>query len=229
MTITTEKLFKTYKQGASSVTAVRNVTLEIPEHKLTVITGTSGCGKTTLLNMLGGLMPPTVGKVLYDGADFYKYDTLKRNRIRREKTGCVFQNYSLIPMMTAMENICVPAMLCGRKPDTDYIGELCEELGISSRLNHLPGEMSGGEQQRTALARALSHRPEVLFADEPTGNLDKSSAEGLLKMLRRLQKKYSLTIVMVTHDLSIAETADVRLNMSDGFIDINSRYVFEGV
>jgi len=224
--ITTDKLFKTYKQGAASVTAVRNVTLSIPEKKLTAITGTSGCGKTSLLNMLGGLVLPTSGKVYCDGTDLYRLPTIKRNEIRRSKFGYVFQNYSLIPMMTALENICVPSLLNSAKPDMEYIRELCDILRISERLDHLPSEMSGGEQQRASLARALSHRPEVLLADEPTGSLDKTSAETLLGLLLDVQRKYELTIVMVTHDANIASQADYKLEMNDGFIDVKSQYAY---
>jgi len=218
MTLHTKSIFKTYKQGDSTITAVKNVTVNIAEGKFTAITGTSGCGKTTLLSILGGLIFPTTGEVLIDNNNYYKLSSEQQAKIRRDKFGFVFQNYSLIPIMTALENISVPSLLNKTKPDMDYIKELCTQLRIDQRLNHLPSEMSGGEQQRTALARALSHRPEILFADEPTGNLDHDSAETLITMLRNLQKRYGFTIVMVTHDDRIATAADMHLNMESGAI-----------
>ncbi len=219
MEMHTFNISKTYKQGDTLIPAVSNVNIKIAENKFTVITGASGCGKTTLLSILGGQLVPSGGNLYIDSLDYYGLSVSKQAEIRRSKFGFVFQNYSLIPIMTALENICVPSLLNKVKPDMDYINELCGDLNITHRMNHIPSEMSGGEQHRTALARAISHRPKILLADEPTGNLDRNSADTLIEMLRQIQKKYQLTIVMVTHDMNIASNADIHLHMNDGKID----------
>lgn len=218
MKITASSLSKVYIQGEKHILALNNISLTIAEGKFTAIVGPSGCGKSTLLRALAAIEEPSEGVVFYDSQDIYKLSDRERAVLRRRKIGIVFQDYSLLPTFTALENICTPALMDNKKPDMNYINGVCETLGISDRFHHIPSEMSGGEQQRVAVARALVNNPAILFADEPTGNLDKSSANALLELLLITQKEYNQTLLMVTHDLDIAARADITIPMDNGVI-----------
>lgn len=218
MKITASSLSKVYIQGEKHILALNNISLTISEGKFTAIVGPSGCGKSTLLRALAAIEEPSEGAVFYDSQDIYKLSDRERAVLRRRKIGIVFQDYSLLPTFTALENICTPALMDNKKPDMNYINGVCETLGISDRFHHIPSEMSGGEQQRVAVARALVNNPAILFADEPTGNLDKSSANALLELLLITQKEYNQTLLMVTHDLDIAARADITIPMDNGVI-----------
>ncbi|MBQ4573961.1 MAG: ABC transporter ATP-binding protein [Clostridia bacterium] len=216
MKIEAKNLSKIYIQGDKEIEALKDVTLSIEEGKFTAVIGPSGSGKSTLLRALAALEAPTSGSVIYDGRDIYAMSEGERAALRRRSIGTVYQDYSLLPTLTALENICTPCLMDGKKPDADYVLSLCKTLGIFDRVHHLPGEMSGGEQQRTAVARALVNRPSILFADEPTGNLDKTTAAELLELLLVAKAEYKQTLLMVTHDPDIAAMADVVIRMENG-------------
>ena len=215
----TENLSRTFLQGEREIHAVHNVSLEFESEKFYAITGPSGCGKTTLLHLLGALDQPTHGDVKYNGN--YMYKSMSENMradLRLNNIGFIFQNYNLISVMTAYENIITPCLASGKAVDQKYLSELCKKLGINDRLNHIPSELSGGEQQRVATARALIMHPSIILADEPTGNLDKDSAVNLLDLIFTLQLQYKKTIIMVTHDMNIASRADIHIKMDAGQI-----------
>ncbi len=218
MKIQAESLTKIYIQGEKRIHALNGINVSIAENRFTAIVGPSGCGKSTFLRTLSALEKPTGGTVSYDGQDIYKLSEKQRAELRRRKIGVVYQDYSLLPTMTALENICTPSLMDGRKPDLDYILSLAKTLGIGDRLHHIPSEMSGGEQQRVSVARALVNRPAIIFADEPTGNLDKNSACELLELLLLTKKEYDQTLLMVTHDPDIAAHADIVIRMDNGTI-----------
>ncbi len=218
MKIQTIELTKVYTQGDKKIYALHNINIEIFQNKFTAITGASGSGKSTLLRAIGALEKPSLGEVLFDDEDIYKFTSAKRAKLRRKKLGFVFQDYGLLPTLTALENIYTPVLMDNQKPDKDYISNLCDTLGISDRIHHIPSEMSGGEQQRVSVARALANRPEIIFADEPTGNLDKKSASDLLELLLLTKEKFNQTLLIVTHDPKIAEYADIILRMDNGEI-----------
>lgn len=212
----TEGLKKYYGQGAGLVKALDGIDLEIEKGKFTMIVGTSGSGKTTFLNLLGGQDRPTEGRIWVEGT---RIDTLKESRLavyRRNKVGFVYQNFNLIPMLTVEENILFPLELGNERPDRAFFEELVETLGLGDRLSALPGELSGGQRQQTAIARALIARPALVLADEPTGNLDTKSGQNVLGLLKMMNRKYRQTIVMITHDLDIAQTADRIVRIEDG-------------
>lgn len=212
----TEGLKKYYGQGAGLVKALDGIDLEIEKGKFTMIVGTSGSGKTTFLNLLGGQDRPTEGRIWVEGT---RIDTLKESRLavyRRNKVGFVYQNYNLIPMLTVEENILFPLEMGNERPDRAFFEELVETLGLGDRLSALPGELSGGQRQQTAIARALIARPALVLADEPTGNLDTKSGQNVLGLLKMMNRKYRQTIVMITHDLDIAQTADRIVRIEDG-------------
>lgn len=218
MKIEATSLTKIYIQGEKQIYALNNIDVSIAENKFTAIVGPSGCGKSTFLRVLSALEKPSDGTVLYDNQDIYKLSEKKRAELRRQKIGVVYQDYSLLPTMTALENICTPALMDGKKPDLEYIVGLAKTLGIDDRLHHIPSEMSGGEQQRVSVARALVNKPAIIFADEPTGNLDKNSARELLDLLLLTKKEYNQTLLMVTHDPDIAAHADIVIRMDNGMI-----------
>ncbi|MBE6723583.1 MAG: ABC transporter ATP-binding protein [Ruminococcaceae bacterium] len=218
MNIQAESLTKIYIQGEKRIYALNELSVSIAENKFTAIVGPSGCGKSTFLRALSALEKPTGGTVSYDGQDIYKLSEKKRAELRRRKIGVVYQDYSLLPTLTALENICTPSLMDGRKPDLEYIAGLAKTLGIEDRLHHIPSEMSGGEQQRVSVARALVNRPAIIFADEPTGNLDKNSARELLELLLLTKKEFDQTLLMVTHDPDIAAHADIVIRMDNGRI-----------
>lgn len=188
-----------------------------------VISGPSGSGKSTLLHVLGGLEYPTSGQVFYQGEDLYKYNDNQLSILRRRRFGFVFQAYNLVQELTAMENILLPVMLDKKQPDEAYLDQVINILSIRDRLEHLPGALSGGQQQRVAIARALANKPAILFADEPTGNLDGQSGREVLSLMRYVGHELGVTLILVTHDLNIAEQAERVISLTDGFIAKDSK------
>jgi putative ABC transport system ATP-binding protein len=209
---------KVYGAGATAVKALRGVTVAFPSSTFTAIMGPSGSGKSTLLNCLAGLDDVTSGKIYVGGTDVTALDEKDRTLLRRDKIGFVFQSYNLVPTLTAAENIALPATLARRDPDDSWFNTVVGVLGLHDRLNHRPSELSGGQQQRVAAARALAGRPDIVFADEPTGNLDSRRGAELLDFMRRAVKEFSQTIVMVTHDPIAASYSDRVVFLADGLI-----------
>jgi putative ABC transport system ATP-binding protein len=207
-----------YGEGDTAVTALNDVSVEIERGKLTAVMGPSGSGKSTLMHILAGLDRPTEGSVLIDGIDITQLGDDALTRLRRDKIGFVFQFFNLLPMLTARENILLPMSIAGREPDPQWFDTVIDETGLRDRLTHRPAELSGGQQQRVAIARALLSRPAVLFADEPTGNLDSTASDEILQLLRRSVDSVGQTVVMVTHDPIAAAIADRILFLSDGRI-----------
>lgn len=217
MILRAEKLTKEYEQGEKRIRAVQNATFSVEEGEFVAIVGTSGSGKSTLLSMLGGLEKPTSGEVLLDGENLYAASDNRLSEIRNRQIGFVFQNYALLPVLTLRENIMIPQLIAGGGSKS-YMEELFDLLGLRDRLDHLPSEASGGQQQRAAVARALVNQPKILLADEPTGNLDKQSAKELMDLLMETRKKLNQTILLVTHDPEIAARADRVLTMDGGVL-----------
>lgn len=215
-------LSKIYQTGESAVYALNDVTLSLEEGSFVAITGPSGSGKSTLLHLLSGLDKPTHGTVTYRDKDLYKYNDNQLSVLRRRRFGFVFQSYNLVKELTGYENMLLPVMLDGKKPDEAYLNRIIEILGIGDRLSHLPGAMSGGQQQRFSIARALANKPAVLFADEPTGNLDGKAGREVLTLLRTVSHELGITLVLVTHDMKVAEQADRIIQLSDGQIAADS-------
>jgi putative ABC transport system ATP-binding protein len=213
-----ESLSKIYNAGEGKVAALDNASLAFEKGAFTAITGPSGSGKSTLLHLLGGLDTPTSGKVYYQDTDLYKYRDNQLSVLRRRRFGFVFQSYNLVRELTAWENILLPVMLDHRKCDQAYLDNIIEILGVGDRLSHLPGAMSGGQQQRVCIARALANKPSILFADEPTGNLDGKSGREVLALLKRLSYELGITLILVTHDQSVAEQAGRIIELRDGHI-----------
>jgi putative ABC transport system ATP-binding protein len=207
---------KIYGTGAAEVRALDKISADFTAGMFTAIMGPSGSGKSTLLHCLAGLDRLTEGQVLIRDVDLSSLDDKALTLLRRDRIGFVFQAFNLIPTLTAQENVVLPLSLGGRKPDRDWLEELTRSLGIADRLGHRPAELSGGQQQRVATARALVTRPELIFADEPTGNLDSRSATELLAQIRRAVDEYDQTVVMVTHDPRAAAYADRVLFLADG-------------
>jgi putative ABC transport system ATP-binding protein len=209
---------KCYGEGDARVDALRGVSLEIEEARLTAIMGPSGSGKSTLMHILAGLDRPTSGSVVLDGAEITALGDTQLTKLRREKIGFVFQFFNLLPMLTAEENVLLPLAIAGKKPDEAWLESLLQTVGIAQRRTHRPAQLSGGQQQRVAVARALVSRPSVLFADEPTGNLDSATSDEVLRLLRASVDELGQTIVMVTHDPHAAALADRILFIADGRI-----------
>ena len=218
MSISVEALTKIYGSDDTKVKALDGITTTFENGEFCAVIGASGSGKTTLLHLIGGLDSPTSGTVKYDDTDIYSLNDMRLSEIRRKKCGFVFQFFNLIPELTARENIVLPILLDNGKVDDNYIGELSEMLGISDRLSHFPSQMSGGQQQRTAIARAMANDPEILLCDEPTGNLDEKSGEAVIELLRETQRKFGKTVIIITHDNKIASHADRIIRISDGRI-----------
>ena len=218
MKIEAKELSKIYGEGESLVTALDRVSLQIMPGDFISITGPSGSGKSTLLHLLSGLDQPTSGRLTYDGQDIYSLSDRERSALRRRIIGFVFQQFHLLPVLTARENILMPLLLDKRQPDEAYLEQLTQLLGIGSRLNHLPHELSGGQQQRVAIARALIAQPDVIFADEPTGNLDSRSGGEVMEMLRAVHEKMGKTLVIITHDNRVAGMADRQFSIVDGVL-----------
>ncbi len=211
-------LNRTFGEGEATVRALVDVSVDFPEGGFTAIMGPSGSGKSTLLHLLAGLDRPTSGTVAVAGTDLSGLDDGELTRLRRDKLGFIFQGFNLVPVLTAEENILLPITLAGEQPDRAWFEQLVSTVRIGDRLSHRPSELSGGQQQRVAVARALIHRPAVVFADEPTGNLDSTASAEVLALLRRAADEFGQTIVMVTHDAHAASYADRLVVMGDGRI-----------
>lgn len=209
-------LTKEYLSGDGIIKAIDGIDLSFEEGEFTAITGASGSGKSTLLHNLSSLENPNAGEVIYNGESLKKYSDNQLSILRRRRFGFVFQAYNLVQELTGMENILLPVMLDHKKPDEAYIGQLIDALGIEDRLSHLPSAMSGGQQQRIAIARALANKPAILFADEPTGNLDRKSGAEVLSLLKYVSRENGVTLILVTHDQHVAEQADRVLTLEDG-------------
>jgi putative ABC transport system ATP-binding protein len=207
-----------YGEGDTAVDALRGVSVDIDQGRLTAVLGPSGSGKSTLMHILAGLDQPTSGDVHVAGEDVTRMDDTELTRLRRDHIGFIFQFFNLLPMLTAAENIVLPLKLAGAKPDPQWLAELVATVGLSDRLGHRPSELSGGQQQRVAVARALVSRPSVMFADEPTGNLDSTTSGEILGLLRDSVDQLGQTTVMVTHDAHAAAIADRVLFLADGDI-----------
>lgn len=218
MKIEAKELSKIYGRGESQVIALDRVSFRIMPGEFLSIMGPSGSGKSTLLHLLSGLDEPTSGCLTYDGKDIYRLSDRERSIFRRRSIGFVFQQFHLLPVLTARENILMPLLLDRKQPDEAYVQQLSQMLRIDDRLSHLPHELSGGQQQRVAIARALIAEPEVIFADEPTGNLDSRSGGEVMEMLRAIHEKMGKTLVVITHDHRVAKMADRRLSMVDGVL-----------
>jgi putative ABC transport system ATP-binding protein len=214
--VSTADLRRTYGEGETAVHALAGVTLSFPAAQFTAIMGPSGSGKSTLMHLLAGLDRPTSGSVVIDGQELAGLDDAGLTRLRRDRLGFVFQAFNLVPVLTALENITLPLTLAGKKPDQAWLDKLIETVGLQDRLTHRPAELSGGQQQRVAVARALVHRPAVLFADEPTGNLDSHSSEEVLGLLRQAVDEFGQTVIMVTHEATAAAVADRLVVLNDG-------------
>jgi putative ABC transport system ATP-binding protein len=218
MAVSARDVTKRYGSGGAAVDALRGVSVDFPRGQFAAVMGPSGSGKSTLMNVLAGLDRPTSGTVTIDGTEITGLKDKPLTLLRREKVGFVFQFFNLLPMLTAEENLELPLAIAGRKVDPEWERSLVDAVGLSDRRRHRPAELSGGQQQRVALARGLISRPAVLFADEPTGNLDSSTSGEMLRLLRRSVDEYGQTIVMVTHDGRAAAFADRVLFLRDGLI-----------
>ena len=218
MKMEANELSKIYGEGENRVTALDRASFQIMPGDFISITGPSGSGKSTLLHLLSGLDQPTSGRLTYDGQDIYSLSDRERSALRRRSIGFVFQQFHLLPVLTAQENILMPLLLDKKQPDEAYLEQLTQLLGIGSRLTHLPHELSGGQQQRVAIARALIAQPDVIFADEPTGNLDSRSGGEVMEMLSAIHEKMGKTLVIITHDNRMAGMADRRFSIVDGIL-----------
>jgi putative ABC transport system ATP-binding protein len=216
--VSTTELRRVYGEGETAVHALRGVTVAFPAGQFAAIMGPSGSGKSTLMHLLAGLDRPTSGSVVVDGQELAGLDDGALTKLRRNRLGFVFQAFNLVPVLSAEENILLPLTLAGRKPDREWWDTLIDAVGLRDRLTHRPAELSGGQQQRVAVARALVHRPAVVFADEPTGNLDSHSSEEVLALLRQAVDDFGQTVVMVTHDAQAAAVADRIVVLRDGEI-----------
>lgn len=213
-----KNLNKIYGKGEVEVKALNNINLEINEGEFVAIVGASGSGKSTLLHLLGGVDKPSSGEVILNGTNMYSLKERELSILRRRKIGFVFQFFNLIPVLTAEENIEMPALLDGGKMDKEYKAELLKILGLEERKKHHPAQLSGGQQQRVSIGRALANKPSLILADEPTGNLDSKNSKEILELLKYSAKKYHQTLILITHDLSIAKEADRVITIADGEI-----------
>lgn len=213
-----KSISKTYGRGETAVYALKDISFSVPKGEFVAIVGESGSGKTTLLNMIGGLDTPTFGKVFIDGKDIFSMKDSSLTIFRRRNIGFIFQSFNLIPELNVEQNIIFPILLDYQKPDKKYLEELLTVLNLKERRHHLPSQLSGGQQQRVAIGRALITRPSLILADEPTGNLDTQNSSEVITLLKEATRKYEQTIVMITHNRSIAQTADWILQVSDGIL-----------
>ncbi len=213
-----ENLSKHYGRNENLVKALDNVSFTVDKGEFVAIVGPSGSGKSTLLHILGGVDRPTSGKVFIDGTDIYSLNEDNLAIFRRRQVGLIYQFYNLIPVLTVEENITLPLLLDGRKLNREYLNELTGTLGLTDRLKHLPNELSGGQQQRVSIGRALINSPALVLADEPTGNLDRKNSEEIVELLKYSNRKYRQTLIVITHDESIALKADRILSIEDGRI-----------
>ncbi len=212
------KICKTYGSGENAVQALKNVSFCVPRGEYVAIVGESGSGKSTLLNMIGALDTPTSGRVRIGGNDVFSMNDRSLTIFRRRNIGFIFQAFNLIPELSVEQNIIFPVLLDYQKPDRGYLEELLAVLNLKQRRDHLPGQLSGGQQQRVAIGRALITRPSLILADEPTGNLDTQNSSEVIALLKEASRKYEQTIIMITHNRSIAQTADRVLQVSDGVL-----------
>ena len=213
-----ENLKRVYGTGASKVVELDNVSFTVEKGEFVSIVGASGSGKSTLLHLIGGVDRPTSGKVFINDEDIYKLNNDDLAIFRRRQIGLIYQFYNLIPILNVIENISLPLELDGRKPDKKDLNEMLELLGLENRKSHLPSQLSGGEQQRVSIGRALITRPSLILADEPTGNLDSKASEEIVSLLKKTNKKYNQTIIMITHNLEIAKMTDRIITIEDGRI-----------
>jgi putative ABC transport system ATP-binding protein len=216
--VTASELTRRYGEGESAVDALRGVSLDIPRGQFSAVMGPSGSGKSTLMHILAGLDTPTSGRVTIEGQEITSMDDGELTLLRRKHIGFIFQFFNLLPMLTAEENVTLPLSLAGEKPDRGWVDELMSKVGLADRRHHRPSELSGGQQQRVAIARSIITRPTVLFADEPTGNLDSQTSGEILDLLRESVDSYGQTTVMVTHDAGAAATSDRILFLADGLL-----------
>jgi putative ABC transport system ATP-binding protein len=216
--VTATNVARRYGHGEAAVHALRGVSLELPAGGFTAIMGPSGSGKSTLMHILAGLDRPDEGSVILDGQELVGLDEKRLTALRRDKVGFIFQSFNLVPVLNAEENITLPLAIAGRDPDRAWLDTLIDAVGLRERLTHRPAELSGGQQQRVAVARALASRPAVVFADEPTGNLDSRTSAEVLELLRRSVDEFGQTMVMVTHEQHAAGYADRVVTLTDGSI-----------
>jgi putative ABC transport system ATP-binding protein len=216
--VTANDVRRRYGEGAAAVDALAGVSVSFERGRFGAIMGPSGSGKSTLMHILAGLDRPTSGSVVLDGVEITALEDGDLTRLRRDKLGFIFQFFNLLPVLTAEENIVLPLSIAGERPDPEWLRRLVETVGLSDRLTHRPAELSGGQQQRVAVARALVSKPAVVFADEPTGNLDSKSSEEVLRMLRHSVDELEQTVVMVTHDPEAAAYADRLIVLRDGLV-----------
>jgi putative ABC transport system ATP-binding protein len=221
--VSTEELWKTYGSGPTRVDALKGAEFSVEEGEFVAVVGPSGSGKSTLLHLLGGLDTPTSGRVMVDGVDLYEMNEKRRALFRRRQVGFVFQFYNLIPVLTAEENISLPLLLDDRPVDSDRLEELIETLGLLDRRDHMPNELSGGQQQRVSIGRALVASPTIILADEPTGNLDRTTGREILDLLRLSVRTFSQTLIMITHDMEAASEADRIVRIEDGVLHAEVR------
>lgn len=219
------ELEKTYTSGSKELTVLSDISFDIEKGSIFSIIGPSGSGKTTLLGLCAGLDHPSHGSIALCGSDLQDLDEDERALLRNKEVGFIFQNFQLLPTLTALENVIVPLELQGEKNATKFGLELLEKVGLSDRVHHYPSQLSGGEQQRVALARAFSNKPSILFADEPTGNLDEETGEKVIQLLFQLNKEAGTTLVMITHDLELANRTQQILRLKGGKIMSNEKTV----
>lgn len=216
-------LWKVYGKGETKVDALKDVSFDVEQGEFVAIVGPSGSGKSTLMHILGGVDVPTSGEVNISGTDISKLDETKLAIFRRRQIGLIYQFYNLIPILNVEENMTLPILLDGKKPDKKLLADLVEKLGLSKRLSHLPNQLSGGQQQRVSIGRALMNHPALLLADEPTGNLDSENSKEIIALLRKFNKEYNQTVIIITHDERIALSADRVITIEDGQITKDSK------
>ena len=213
-----KNLCKNYGKGDTLVKALDNVSFEVGVGEFVAIVGASGSGKSTLLHILGAVDRPTSGTVIVNGTDVFKQNDNDLAIFRRRKVGLIYQFYNLIPILNVSENMTLPVLLDGKKVDKEYLNELIDILGLTKRVSHLPNELSGGQQQRVSIGRALMAKPDIILADEPTGNLDSKSSREIIDLLKLSNTKYNQTIIMITHDINLAKCANRIITINDGKI-----------
>ncbi len=213
-----KNLCKVYGKGDTRVEALKDISFDVEQGEFTAIVGPSGSGKSTLLHILGGVDTPTSGEVIISGTDISKLDETNLAIFRRRQIGLIYQFYNLIPILNVKENMTLPILLDGKKPDQELLEDLVEKLGLSDRLAHLPNQLSGGQQQRVSIGRALINHPALLLADEPTGNLDTKNSKEILSLLRKFNKENKQTVIIITHDERIALSADRVITIEDGTV-----------
>ncbi len=218
-----KNLCKVYGSGETKVDALKNVSFDVDQGEFVAIVGPSGSGKSTLMHILGGVDTPTSGVVNISGTDISKLDETKLAIFRRRQIGLIYQFYNLIPILNVEENMTLPILLDGKKPDKKLLNDLVEKLGLSDRVGHLPNQLSGGQQQRVSIGRALMNHPALLLADEPTGNLDSENSREIIALLRKFNKENRQTVIIITHDERIALSADRVITIEDGHITRDSK------